>query len=200
MRLNWRLKFTWCFTVLFSGLSIGGESLHLLPGMGHDHCCCEQDGCCDEHADDDAATDHSTDVAEPWLFATAVNGLGPHFISHGSHGYDADHCPLCHVLTQGVWAGRPVILPAWQFHVELERPVKAIRLVARCEHLLFQSRAPPVSGVVISSASSAYVHRSGLSCAVNAPALRWQSSARARRKSPLVGPTSFVLALPRRRR
>ena len=143
MRMNWRIRFTWSFTVLFSGLSIGGESLHLFPGMGHDHCCCEQDGCCDEHADDDAATDHSTDVADPWLFATAVNGLGPHFISHGSHGCDADHCPLCHVLTQGIWAGRPVILPAWQFHVEFERPVKAIRLVARCEHLLFQSRAPP---------------------------------------------------------
>jgi hypothetical protein len=145
MHLDLRTKFTWFFAVLFSGLSIGGESLHLLPGMGHDHCCCEQDGCCDEHADDDAVTDHSTDVAEPWIVTAAADGVASRFVSHESHGCDADHCPLCHFLAQGIWLGRPVTLPAWQFRVQFERPVKAIRLVARREHLLFQSRAPPVS-------------------------------------------------------
>ena len=147
MRFNWRTRFTWFYAGFFTVLAVGGQSLHSLPGMGHHCCCCgdDDDDCCEAAADEDGGTDSAlAEVVVPC--GDVHDGVARISADHCSPlAVDEEHCLLCRFLGQGLWFGHAVGLPAWQFLLRFERPVKTIKVACRFEHLLFQSRAPPIS-------------------------------------------------------
>jgi hypothetical protein len=139
MRTVWRIRFTWTFAVLFSFLSVMGEGLHLLPGQGHDTFCGDFDGC-----DDDGGC--LTDVNLPSL--PSVNFRAVASIAASSAPFHADcgcdACAICKFMSQSLWfAPTPMVLH-WEFFEGFQRPENTIKIFCRQEHLLFQSRAPPL--------------------------------------------------------
>lgn len=136
MTTAWRIRFTWVFAVLFGFVSAMGEGLHLLPGQGHDPCCDCDDDCCEL-----ACSVQLPLLTQPLpakISIEASNALGP-------AECDGHCCAICQFVGQALWFNHQPIILDWRFLPRFQPQTREIKLVCRVEHLLFQSRAPPLS-------------------------------------------------------
>ncbi len=134
MRTIGRIRLTWTFAILYGFVSAMGEGLHALPGQGHDACCQHFDSCHDDGCDDCATAIEPVGAFPQGEIAV---GSSPTLLEYC-------HCSICDFLAQGTWFSRPIAILNWRFFRGFQRPVKAIFVVARLDHLPFLSRAPPV--------------------------------------------------------
>jgi hypothetical protein len=149
----WRIRFTWVFAIIFGAMSAMGEGLHLLPGQGHDRCCCHEDGdgCCDDNCAADAANPPASIAEQIAALAEPVvlDARPTRTVTDNStmRLCDDENCAICKVFGQAIWFTQTVAVPDWQFLLRFHRPIKKVVVVCRWEYLPFLSRAPPASEV-----------------------------------------------------